>query len=147
MTTVAESFVDTNMLLAATTIARPGHAQVLALLEAGFADRSLLVSGQVVREYLSVATRPAAVNGLGLRQADALANVRQFLDRARCLDEDASVREALLRLLDAVPCHGKQVHDANIVATMVAHRVPRLLTLNPYDFTRFSGWITVSGAP
>ena len=32
---------------------------------------------------------------------------------------------------------GKQVHDANIVATMLARGVTRLLTFNAADFRRF----------
>jgi predicted nucleic acid-binding protein len=32
---------------------------------------------------------------------------------------------------------GKQVHDARIAALMSAHRVRRILTLNPTDFTRY----------
>jgi predicted nucleic acid-binding protein len=144
VTTDGDTFLDTNVLLAATVPARPEHRRALARIDAGAAQGSLFLSGQVVREYLAVATRPADVNGLGLARADALANVRQFLQRARSLDEDALVRDMLLQLLDAVPCLGKQVHDANIVATMVAHRVPRLLTLNPSDFARFRSWITVA---
>ena len=38
---------------------------------------------------------------------------------------------------------GKQVHDANIVATMLAFDVPRLITYNGADFQRFAGLITV----
>lgn len=41
------------------------------------------------------------------------------------------------------PMSGKQVHDANIVATMQANGISRLLTLNPVDFTRSSKLITV----
>lgn len=37
---------------------------------------TLYTSGQIVREYLSVATRPAAQNGLGLTVSDALDNAR-----------------------------------------------------------------------
>lgn len=36
---------------------------------------------------------------------------------------------------------GKQVHDANIVATMLAHGERRLLTFNIRDFRRFSAHI------
>lgn len=145
MTTAAEVFVDTNVLLAATASARPWHAKALGRLEAGFATRAVALSGQVAREYLVVATRPAGVNGLGLAQADAIANLLQFLARARVLDEDANVRATLLDLLASVPCLGKQVHDANIAATMIAHGVRRLLTLNPQDFRRFEPRIDVSG--
>ena len=145
MTTRVERFVDTNVLLAATAAVRPGHVEALAFLESGFGDRTLFLSGQVIREYLSVATRPATVNGLGLAQKDALANVRQFLDRSHYLREDEAVRDALVGLLAAVPCLGKQVHDANIAATMMAHHVFKLATLNPADFTRFAAWIEVTG--
>lgn len=140
-----ETFIDTSVLLAATAASRPEHAHALDALDAGFANRTLCLSGQVVREYLSVTTRPAAVNGFGLTQANALSNVRQFLERARFLDEGTTVSHALLRLLDAVPCLGKQIHDANIAATMLAHGVPRLMTLNPVDFRRFGEWIEVVG--
>ncbi len=145
MTTPVERFVDTNVLLTATAPARAGHRSALSLLESGFAERSLFLSGQVLREYIVVATRPAAGNGLGLATDRAMGNARQFLARANFLPEDGSVRDALFRLLEVVPCAGKQVHDANIVATMVAHRVGVLVTLNPRDFERFSESIRVAG--
>ncbi len=140
-----DRFVDTNVLLTATAPAREGHRVALALLNTGFAERSLFLSGQVLREYLVVATRPTAVNGLGLSMAEALGNARQFLAGANFLSEDAAVRDALLRLLDAVPCSGKQVHDANIVATMLAHGLTVLVTLSPKDFVRFAPDIQVIG--
>jgi predicted nucleic acid-binding protein len=38
---------------------------------------------------------------------------------------------------------GKQVHDANLVATMLAHGETRLLTVNAADFQRFAAVIEV----
>jgi predicted nucleic acid-binding protein len=139
----ADAFFDTNVLLAATAPGRPHHAAALRELQLGVAHRTVLLSGQVVREYLAVATRPAAANGLGLTRADALANVGQIVERAVLLDDDAVVREALLRLLREVECTGRQVHDANIAATMLANGVRRLLTLNPADFRRFGDRIEI----
>ena len=49
----------------------------------------------------------------------------------------------LLRLVRRVPMGGKQVHDANIAATMLAHGITRLLTFNAADFRRFEGLIEV----
>lgn len=144
MTTRVDGFVDTNVLLAATARSRPKHTAALALVEAGARERSIYLSGQVIREYLSVATRPATMNGLGLPQDAALANARQLLDRAVYLPEDQAVGGALLTLLASVPCLGKQVHDANIAATMIAHGVKRLVTLNPGDFHRYATWIEVT---
>ena len=45
------------------------------------------------------------------------------------------------RLLDLLAAHrttGRQVHDANIVATMLEHGIRRLLTFNTADFLRFA---------
>jgi hypothetical protein len=44
-------------------------------------------------------------------------------------------------LLLAIPTQGKQVHDANIVATMLAYGIGTLFTLNIEDMKRFSGRI------
>jgi predicted nucleic acid-binding protein len=38
---------------------------------------------------------------------------------------------------------GRQVHDANVVATMLAHGERRLLTFNEADFRRFTPLIEV----
>ncbi len=140
-----DRFVDTNVLLTATATARPGHESALTLLQAGFAERSLYLSGQVLREYIVVATRPEAVNGLGLAADRAIDNARQFHDGANFLAEDGAVRDALFHLLETVPCSGKQVHDANIAATMMAHGIGVLVTLNPRDFERFAPSIQVAG--
>ncbi len=140
-----DRFVDTNVLLASTARQHPSHAWALTFLNSGFADRSLFLSGQVIREYLVVATRPVAVNGLGLPMEAALGNAGQFLARASCLAEDAAVRDTLLRLLETTPVAGKQVHDANLVATMLTHGVKHLVTLNPRDFARFTPAIHVIG--
>jgi len=44
-----------------------------------------------------------------------------------------------LSLLKAYPTGGKQVHDANIVATMMVYQIDTLLTQNLDDMKRFSG--------
>jgi len=73
--------IDTNVLLSATTPARKLHRHALTVL-ADWPQQGipLWVSGQALREYLVVATRPADVNGLGLAVEDALAN--EILDLA-----------------------------------------------------------------
>jgi predicted nucleic acid-binding protein len=75
MTVARRVLLDTNILVAATDRRRAEHAlAVAALNEWPVAGTTLYTSGQILREYLSVATRPAAQNGLGLSQPDALAN-------------------------------------------------------------------------
>lgn len=139
-------FVDTNIWLAATDGGRRDHARALAVFnEWPAAGTTLYASGQVVREYLCVATRPVQQNGLGLAQADALGNARALYARLQMLDEGRKVTERLLALLSDVDCSGKQVHDANIVSTMLAHGIDTLVTLNASDFARFARHVDVTG--
>jgi predicted nucleic acid-binding protein len=136
--------LDTNVLLAATDERRAEHADALTLLNRWpDADSVLCVSGQILREYLAVATRPADRNGLGLKPAEAAANVRAIQDRTTLLTEDPRVTERLLRLCDDVPFAGRQVHDANVVATMLVHGVGVLVTMNTSDFGRFASHVSV----
>lgn len=44
----------------------------------------------------------------------------------------------LRALVASYRCLGKQIHDANLVATALASGVTRLVTANPGDFSRFS---------
>jgi predicted nucleic acid-binding protein len=66
--------VDTNVLLEATDEKRRFHQACVEFLERA---RGLRTSAQVIREYLVVATRPVAVNGLGRALTDALMNIRE----------------------------------------------------------------------
>lgn len=78
---------------------------------------------------LAVATRPLDKNGLGLTQAAAVANVRVLRARTSLLAEDSRVADRLLELMDEIPCGGRQVHDANVVATMLVHGIDPLITI------------------
>lgn len=136
--------LDTNVLLAATDEGRSEHRDALTVLNdwaAGPTD--LCTSGQVLREYLSVATRPAKQNGLGLNLPDALENVRAFRGRTTLLAEDSKVADRLLGLLADIECRGKQVHDANLVATMLVHGIGTVVTMNLEDFARFAGQVSL----
>jgi len=131
--------VDTNVLLAATDEGRLEHHDALTILNVWPAgDTTLCVSGQILREYLAVATRPAVRNGLGLKTPDALGNVGAIRERTTLL-----VTERLLGLLADVECGGRQVHDANVIATMLAHGVGTVVTMNLDDFARFGGYVNV----
>jgi predicted nucleic acid-binding protein len=136
--------LDTNVLLAATDETRAEHRDALTVLNDWAAVRTdLCTSGQILREYLAVATRPAKKNGLGLDLADALGNVRAIRERTTLLAEDSKVADRLLGLLADVECKGRQVHDANVVATMLVHGIGTVVTMNPEDFARFAGQVSL----
>jgi antitoxin (DNA-binding transcriptional repressor) of toxin-antitoxin stability system len=130
--------LDANVLLAATDEGRAEHGDALTILnEWAASGTALRTSGQILREYLAVATRPAEHSGLGLRPADAVTNVRAIRERTALLAEDARVADRLHGLLADVECNGKQVHDANVIAAMLAHGVGTVVTMNVADFARY----------
>ncbi|MGH3246120.1 MAG: type II toxin-antitoxin system VapC family toxin [Trebonia sp.] len=135
--------LDTNVLLAATDEGRTEHRDALMVINEWAGAVTLCTSGQIMREYLAVATRPVERNGLGLKPAEALGNVRAIRERTAFLAEDATVADRLQRLLADVECGGKQVHDANVVATMLTHGVGMVVTMNIGDFARFERYVSL----
>lgn len=132
-------FLDTNVLLGATDESRPCHQAASKLLAlAGSKGVHLATSGQVLREYLVVATRPAGVNGLGMPTTDALENVRQLRRRMVFVDESEAVSARLLKFVEDNDLAGKRIHDANIVATCQVHQIQHLVTANQQDFDRWA---------
>lgn len=59
------------------------------------------------------------------------------------LYDEATVSAELLALVRKHDVKGKQVHDANIVATTLANGIGRLATLNTHDFQRFEDEIAL----
>lgn len=138
-------FLDTNVLLHATDGLRPFHEEAQRLITGAVTSGfHLAVSDQVLREYLSVATRPANSSGLGLEAPDAARNVERFSEFTIFLDETEPVAQRLRELVRKLRVSGKRIHDANIAATLLAHRVRFLITEDGSDFTRFGGIETLS---
>ena len=134
-------FLDTNVLLDATVPSRTNHVRVTNLLRSLPGVASLCISGQVVREYVGVCTRPRSANGLGLSTTDSLTNSRAFLRITSFLEETSAVTQKWIDLVENYGVSGKQVHDACIVATMLVHGVTNLVTANLSDFRRYQGLI------
>ncbi len=140
----SDLLLDTNVLLSATTPARSQHEQALRALNDWPNDGiGICTSGQVLREYLVVATRGLELNGLGLSIADALANRDRLEARMRFLEETHAVAVRLRHLVQSLACTGKQIHDANVVATALAHGVERILTENVGDFAQFAHLVEI----
>ena len=89
------------------------------------------------------ATRPAQNNGLALKPADAAVNVQAIRERTAFLAEDAKVADRPQAPLADVECSGKQVHDANVIATMLAHGVGTAVTMNVTDFAGFERYMSL----
>jgi predicted nucleic acid-binding protein len=134
-------FVDTNIIVYASEPDSPFHERARAAVLRLDADgRDLWISRQIVREYLSAMTR-------GGRNADA-SERRMLIEDARTLLQDFNLAEEtdrttqiLLSILESRPVCGVRIHDANIVATMLACGIRSLLTENTGDFSPFGDLI------
>lgn len=131
-------FVDTNVVIAATDRGRASHSAALQLLgEVPRLGGHLVWSGQVKREYLVVATRPLAANGLGLAPSSAVENTERFSRLLHLLDEGEHVSRRLHELVREYALKGKRIHDANIVATMIEAGLNFLITDDSTDYRVF----------
>ncbi len=137
-------FIDANVLVFAANPLSPWHSAAVSRLEAAQRDgTSLFVNPQVVREFIAAASRP--VSGKSPPPIEPiLENVRRIRAGFVLLDEHAATVDCLVELLRRIPTHGKQVHDANIVATMLTYGVSTLLTHNITDFSRFAALIRIA---
>ena len=130
-------FLDTNILVGIRTLESPGHELVRDMLDrAAAGTEPLRISRQILREYLAVVTRPQNWR-VSIAREDALDDVVRFATIFEVLEDGPAVTERLVSLCREVPGGGRQIHDANIVATMLTHGERRLLTFNLADFRRF----------
>lgn len=128
--------MDTNVLVVARAANAPGHEAALATMAATRREEPLRISRQVLREYLAVVTRPQTWAS-PVRIQDAVSDVRRFASAFEVLEDSQAVTDMLATLCRDVGIGGKQVHDANIVATMLTHGERRLATFNVKDFRRY----------
>lgn len=142
-TTNTSVFIDTNILVYANLALSPFHIQATERLQAlSQQGIDLCISRQTLREYLAAMTRRSDLTQ-GIPISSLVLDVRNFATYFRLLEDHLEVTDRLLTLIEQIPSGGKQIHDANIVATMLVYNIPQLLTHNTSDFARFSNLINI----
>ena len=143
MTNATPIFLDTNILVYATSpdslFHTVAHTGLVKLARAG---RRGGISTQVIREYYATLTRPT-LDGSLPPLAPVLANITRFRGAYLVLDDTDQVIQTLITLVQTVLVGGRQIHDANIVATMRTYGIEDLYTHNTAHFARFADVITV----
>ena len=135
---VAKVFADTNVFLRANIMSIEGYEACDTLIKRYWSEGAeVWISGQVIREFIVQVTHPKTMK-TPLLIRDVVEMLNTVIPLFRVADETPAVRAELLNLLKAYPTAGKQVHDANLVATMLAYKIDTLLTLNTDDLKRFS---------
>lgn len=136
-------FVDTNILTRATVDLMPLHSEARAILAELWSEKAeLIISHQVLREYISNTTRPQTYSP-ALPISEVLNQVKDFRRSFQIFPDSPAVLNQFLELVERIPVGGKQVHDTNIVATMLVNDVDELLTHNVKDFERYLTYIRV----
>lgn len=136
--------LDTNVLLRSCDPNSPwqalADASVTQLL--GRSDQ-LYITSQNIIEFWVVATRPAQVNGLGWSVEQTRIEIEQILNQFPQLEETPQIFPHWFNLVTSYQIQGKRVHDARLVAVMLAHSVTHLLTFNPDDFRNINEIVVV----
>ena len=130
--------VDTCVLVPAFNPQASEYAivrQALRLL--GDAGETLVVTPQNIAEFWNVGTRPLEHNGRGL-PADQVRKMVNIICRVSHLEYETP--SSFLKWRELVERHGVMgvgVHDARLVAVMLAGSIRKILTRNESDFRRY----------
>ncbi|MDZ4768016.1 MAG: VapC toxin family PIN domain ribonuclease [Chloroflexota bacterium] len=112
-------FVDTNVLTRATIASASLHREAQkaldALTESGV---ELWISAQIIREYMVNTTREQSYSQ-PIPMPQVLEQIKRFRVAFKVAEETTAVLDKMLELAAVSPLHGKQIHDVNIVATMI----------------------------
>jgi predicted nucleic acid-binding protein len=128
--------VDTNVLVRLAVPADPLHLSARRAVEE-LAEEGLYAASQNFVEFWNVATRPVENNGLGQTTAVADQLLRSLEQAFSRLPEPAEVYDRWRELVVRFGVSGVKVHDARLVALMLANDVVRILTFNAADFRRY----------
>ena len=133
-------FIDTNIFVSASFETAPEYRRARKILgKILLGTEPVRISNQVIREYIATVTRPQKwavpmTVRASLQQAEKMQSV------CTMLEDNQEVLNYLMKISREVPVVGLQVHDANIVATMLAYGEKRLLTFDN-GFYRYSQMI------
>lgn len=131
--------LDTNVLISLVDPRRPQHSIAQETVEAlRRQGHELAVCFQNCAEFWNVATRPISTNGLGFSTSTAIEELSR-IERAFNLVPDSLAAYPIWRqLVVNYGVSGVQVHDARLVAVMIANHISHMLTFNVADFVRYS---------
>jgi predicted nucleic acid-binding protein len=140
MATSRGYLIDTNILVRISQYNDPRHHLIQAALdELNHREADLYFSLQNLTEFWNVCTRPQEKNGYGLSIAETALHLAAIEGVMTYLPDTEQVCSIWRSLVIANNVRGVQVHDAHLAATMLAHGVTHILTLNQADFLRYAG--------
>ena len=141
MSALKRIFLDTNILIYLRLQESPLHTEALSTVRKLEADGyELWISRQVLREYYA-ALRLPNVYQQPVSLSAILDDIRMFEKGFHVANDTAETTHHWVNLVQSLAIEGKATHDANVVATMLAHGIAYLLTYHVDDFKQFDAYI------
>ena len=111
-----------------------------AVLELRRRGETLFITPQGPAEFWVVATRPVAVNGLGLSAVQAEARLGTLEALFPLLEDGPGMYAAWRDSVVGLGVVGKQAHDARLVAACRVHGAAGVVTFNVRHFARLAAF-------
>jgi predicted nucleic acid-binding protein len=131
-------FVDTNVLIYSTFEDYEPEKHIrcaTALNKLMRSNKTICISSQVLREYFAISTNKTLFKK-PLTFKQAAGKMKEFLSRFTLVSEKKSTIHTLITLIEKYSISRQQIHDLNIVATMIDNDISNLLTYNKKDFAQ-----------
>lgn len=145
------TLLDTNQLLRIAQPQAPEYPVVTtAIIKYLKGGERPAICPQNIYEFWSVSTRPAGPpsNGLGLTALEAEAEIEAFEDFFQVLTDVPAIYNEWRVLMKTWKVTGRQSFDARLIATMIVHKVPQLMTFDVNHFRRYEKrGIVIDGQP
>lgn len=129
-------FFDTNILVYLSNQESSFHLRVLEKVKELIDKYEIWISRQVLREYAVVMTNSSLLQK-PLTSEEVEKDMEKWANIFRVADEIEETTINLRELIVLYDIKGKNIHDANIIATMKTYNIESLFTLNLKDFKRF----------
>ncbi|WLT40643.1 PIN domain-containing protein (plasmid) [Synechocystis sp. B12] len=131
--------LDTNILLRLRQPQHEHHQACLTAVTTLKADNhELCIISQNLYEYWVVATRPLENNGLGFTVSQAQKDLGQLKSLYSLYPDHPDTFAEWENLINHYQIKGKRAHDVRIIAAMLAHEIPIIVTINIQDFEKFT---------
>jgi predicted nucleic acid-binding protein len=135
--------IDTNIILIIAQSNHPMCAESLnALATLRIKKETCYLTHQNLIEFWRSATRPLERNGLGMSLIEAESEIQRLENLFPILPDIPEIYPEWKRIVIEYGVMGVNVHDARLVAVMLANGITHILTFNISDFKRYGNKIT-----
>lgn len=133
-------FIDTNILIYLTfsDFENKKHINVRNKIEEFIQDDyELYISPQILREFYAISTNNKLFK-TPLSIEDSIMKVKEYLKFFNIIYELDSTIHRVLKLCKKYKIKKQNIHDVNIVATMLDNDIRYIFTYNKKDFTNIN---------